>query len=379
MNLRRTAIVAGIAALLMTVLIVFDGCYLVKQGCYLAADHMRAKPVRKVLAHTQDPALDSFLTAAQAIKAFAVDSLGLADDRNYTTYVETDRSYMVDVVSAARADSFEQHQWCYPIVGCVPYKGFYDPDDARTLADRLREDGLDVYQWHAGAFSTLGILTDPLYTYMRKYSLFDLASLIVHEQTHATLYLRGQAQFNEELATFVGTEGGLAFVAATLGDTSAEYRNARAQLRDKHTFREFIERLYARLDSLYSLDIPTETKLERKRALITESQQHFAHTYDEHFETDRYRGFAESDVNNAYLCVHATYNEELELYYRVYEQYGEKLKPTIAALLGAEESSLEPKEYVQSLIEPGPGEGELRRVDEGGALDSGGFEEPVSE
>lgn len=160
---------------------------------------------------------------------------------------------------------------------------------------------------------------------------------------------------------------------------SDEYRTARALLRDEQVFRGCVERLYTGLDSLYRTDLPTDVKLAHKRRLIADHQQEFAARYDERFETDRYRGFATIDVNNAYLCVHATYNEELELYYRVFEHYGKDLRATITALLGAGNSPLEPKEYVRSLIEPAPGEGELRPVDEGGESDSGAIREPLAE
>ncbi len=335
---------------LLALSLLSSGCYVVEQGYHVLAYQARARKVERILEESDDRELREFLLLARRIKRYAVDSLGLAEDRNYTTYVETGRPYMVDVVSAAQADTFEQHRWCYPVVGCVPYKGFFDPDDATRLARRLEDRGLDVYRWQAGAFSTLGILTDPLLSHMRRYSVFGLASLIIHEQTHATIYLKGQAQFNEELATFVGTEGALRFVADTYGDSSQEYRAALQRLEDRRALRAFNGSLYAKLDSLYSSETDTDVILRKKKALIDSSKQRFLRTYSGHFGADRAERFLEKDINNAYLCVQHTYSRDLDLYYRVYAANGGDLRRTFEAILGAGDHPDDPKGYLRSMV-----------------------------
>jgi predicted aminopeptidase len=332
-------------------LLFINGCYLITQGYHLAAYQTRARKVSRILEQTDDQSLASFLTLAQQIKRFAVDSLGLAADRNYTTFVQTDKTYLVDVVTACAPDTFKQRQWCYPIVGCVPYKGFFTPKGARRLSRRLEQKGYDIHGWQARAFSSLGLLTDPLLSYMRDYSVYELASLIIHEQTHATLYLKGEAQFNEELASFIGREGALRFIAATAGDSSAEYAAAVKRQRDYATFLETIDVLYGRLDSLYKCDKPRDSLLREKARIIDACQKRFSRSYTEHFETDLFRGFPQARVNNAYLSAYNTYNKDLDLYYRLYERNGRDLRGTIALLLQAEGAEGSAKEYLESLLE----------------------------
>ncbi len=311
----------------------------------------RARKSERILRTTNDEQVREFLAQAAAIKRFAVDSLGLSDDRNYTKYVETDKRYMVDVVTAAREDSFEPHKWCWPLVGCVPYKGFFRREDADRLEAKLKRKGYDVHRWRAGAFSTLGILSDPLLSYMKDYSLYRLASMLIHEQTHATLYIGGEAQFNEELATFVGREGALRYIAYTRGDTCEEYVQTRKYLRDYDVFLSFIADLCAELENLYRSDLPKTELLAEKDRIIADSRERFASQYDSIFETDRFRGFINAEVNNAYLSAHNTYFKDLALYDELYKGNGWDLARTVSDLMGARRHAKAPKEYVRRLVE----------------------------
>lgn len=328
-----------------------SGCYLPRQGIGLLSVYGRARKSEKVLRTTNDEKVREFLSQSAAIKRFAVDSLGLSDDKNYTRYVETDKRYMVDVVTAARADSFEPRKWCWPLVGCVPYKGFFKREDADRLEAKLKRKGYDVHRWRAGAFSSLGILSDPLLSYMKEYSLYRLASMLIHEQTHATLYLRGEAQFNEELATFVGREGALKYIAHTHGDTCEEYKNTRKYLRDYTVFLSFIEDLHAELENLYRSEQPKAEILAEKERIIADSRERFAAEYDDSFETNRFRGFIKADVNNAYLSAHNTYYKDLALYEELYKSNGWDLAQTVSELLKARRHAKDPKEYVRRLVE----------------------------
>ncbi len=337
--------------LLATAFAIMPGCcYLTKQGFHLARYQIKATKISRVLEKNDDPQLESFLELAGRIKRFAVDSLGLARGSNYSTYLDNPKGYAVDVVSAAKPDTFEQHAWCYPIVGCVPYKGFFAPEDAAIQAQLLSDKGLDIYTWKADAFSTLGFLTDPLVSYMQEYTPYELASLLIHEQTHATVYIRGQAQFNEELATFIGREGALRFLAATYGDSSNELTRARARLQDLRRFYRHIGQLYNRLDSLYAQPLGESETIARKNDIIAEDRERFLATYDSVYTTRLFRGFAKRKVNNAYLAVYQTYTRDLDLYYALLEQNNGDLRETIKQTLSVEKSKKPPKEYLNSLV-----------------------------
>ncbi|HTU01686.1 MAG TPA: aminopeptidase, partial [Candidatus Sulfotelmatobacter sp.] len=227
---------ALVAALFIT------GCasqvgYLAKQGTYLIRTSSGARSIDSLLASKDAPhSVRDLLQRVKAIKSFAVTQMGLRDNGNYTRYKVIAADHLVDVVSASDATSFTPYLWQYPFLGKLPYKGFYVATDAKAEADRLRGQGYDVIVRPVDAFSTLGFVRDPVYSFMDGYSPYELASTIIHEQTHATLFLRGQPQFNEELATFVGDEGAFEWLRATYGADSPEYQDALDQTADSATF-----------------------------------------------------------------------------------------------------------------------------------------------
>ncbi|MDR3341903.1 MAG: aminopeptidase, partial [Treponema sp.] len=211
--------VLAMVAILLGCLTVFSGCYTLKQGVTMLGYLNRAVPLESLLTASpeepvdasgeegsSDAALDKrrFVEQVLDIRRFAITALGLRESANYTRYVALDRDYLAAVVSAAAQDSFSRYEWWFPVVGKVPYKGFFDPKDARKEAEKLKKKDLDVWIRGVDAFSTLGWFSDPLYSYMRHYPVHQLADLIIHEQLHATVYLKGQSQFDEELAEFVG-------------------------------------------------------------------------------------------------------------------------------------------------------------------------------
>ena len=189
----------------------FSGCYTIKQGTTFLSYLSRAVPLEELAAMDApaDVAAENlrFVSQVEDIRRFAIEELGLKDSKNYTRYVELDRDYLAAIVSASQKDSFTRHEWWFPIVGRMPYKGFFNVEDARRERTRLERGDLDVWIRRVDAFSTLGWFRDPLYSYMKDYPLQELADLIIHELLHATVYLKNQSQFNEELAVFVGVEG----------------------------------------------------------------------------------------------------------------------------------------------------------------------------
>ena len=223
----------AVAPLLAVFTLLVSGCasqvgYLAKQGSYLLRYSVGTRSIDSLIADSSTAAdVRAFAVKVREIRGFAAESLGLRSNGNYTRYRQIDRDHLVDVVSACDAESFTAYLWSYPLLGKLPYKGFYERSDADAEAARLRGQGYDVIVRPVDAFSTLGFTKDPVYSFMKGYSPFELASLIIHEQTHATLFVKGQPEFNEELATFVGNEGAFEWLQAAYGGDSAEYRAAR--------------------------------------------------------------------------------------------------------------------------------------------------------
>jgi predicted aminopeptidase len=342
-----------VALCLAPVAVLCSGCYLVKQGAHLLAWQASAKKVECFLSDTSDASQYHFLLRCDTIKRFAVDSLGLAPNRNYTRYLVSEQQVAAHVVSACRPDSFAMRRWCYPIVGCIPYKGYFDSADAEREANRLRQDGLDVYVWGASGFSTLGILPDPIVSYMRRHDVYQLASLLIHEQTHSTMYLKGQAQFNEELATFVARQGALRFIARTRGDSSATYRSAQRSIDEGMAFDRFIGELCESLDSVYRSAVPRDEKLRRKAQIIADAKASLDDSASAYGSGRRFRRFVDSDINNAWLGVHQTYRQDLGLYERVYEACGQDLRRTVAVLLGARKGRKAPRKHLEKWLAGG--------------------------
>ena len=270
--MRRTALLL----IPLCLLPLFSGCYLLKQGTYLLNYNSRSRPIEKVLAQESISGdVGVMLSMVQEIRRYAVEEIGLEDNRNYTRYLEMDRDYLVDVVSACTADSFTPYEWRFPLFGSFPYKGFYEPEDARREASRLERRGLDVWVRQVDGFSTLGFFSDPIYSFMTEYSLFALADLIIHEQTHATVFVKNEIQFSEELATFVGREGALSFLRDRYGEDSEAYRQALASLSDWSRYRDRVIELYDELDTLYRSETDSRRMSAEKQRIVEDFNQRY--------------------------------------------------------------------------------------------------------
>jgi predicted aminopeptidase len=288
--------------------------YLAKQGCRLLRDAAGGRSVETLLASPSlDPGTRALLERAAGIRRFSVERLGLRANANYTRYKHLDRDHLVDVVSAAGALSFDPYLWRYPVVGALPYRGYYERADAEAEAARLEALGWDTVVRPVDAFSTLGISRDPLYSFMASYSAFELAATMIHEQTHATIFVRGQPQFNEELASFVGEEGALAWLRETAGEGSADYRLAVDGLADSEIFGAGLRDLAHRLGAVYGADLPRGEKLARKAELIGDFAAGFDLRVRPSFRTASYRDMRLPKINNALLSLYGLYGDDVPL------------------------------------------------------------------
>ena len=341
-----------IALLLMLLFMVSGGGYLAEQGRYLFAYALRARPVEKVLA---DPGVSSetrrLLETAAAVRSFAAERIGLKTGRSFGVYVETGKEHLVDVVTACRSDAFEARTWRFPIVGEAPYKGFYRKERAEKLAADLREEGWDVIIRPVDAFSSLGFFPDPLFDFMRGYSEYDLADLIIHELTHKTVFVRGKAQFNEELATFVGIEGAIQYLEAESGRGAAVREELARAGRDRERFLELMRGLYAELDGLYRGDLPRSDKLEAKKRILEEFRSRMEREYDTLFQTDSYRFLARTTLNNAYILSWNIYAGDLEPYRELLDRYDGDLSLFMQAIAALRKRGGDPRREMRLLPE----------------------------
>ncbi|MGH8169784.1 MAG: aminopeptidase, partial [Steroidobacteraceae bacterium] len=197
---------------------------------------------------------------------FASRVLKLPDNSSYRTYVKIDRPYVVWNVVAAPALSLQPKQWCFPIAGCVAYRGYFNEKRARKFAARLKSRGYDVVVEGVPAYSTLGKLPDPVMSTMMRYGSDELAAMIFHELAHQLLYVKDDSRFDEAFAVTVANEG-LRRWLEYRGEAAriAEHEKQRAEDRQ---FIALLRRTSGRLARLYASDSPRKSKLQRKAAIF---------------------------------------------------------------------------------------------------------------
>lgn len=231
-----------------------------------------ARPIEEVM---NDPAfpdsLKQRLKLIDEVRKFAIDSLGLKDTDNYKTLFDQKGEELMWVVTACEPFQLKPKMWEFPVVGAVPYKGYFDKEKARQERDQLIKDGWDVSVRNPGGWSTLGWFTDPILSEMLRRSEGDLASLIIHEMVHATLWVKDSVDFNENLASFIGDTAAYDFLAYKYGKESKPYTTYLYEDQDYRRFSKYILRASGQLDSLYQTMTASESeqsKKARKEAMI---------------------------------------------------------------------------------------------------------------
>ena len=275
------------------------------------------RPVAEVLA---DPATSTATAAnlarVDAILDFAAGDLGLDVGDRYRTYVHLDREAVVWNVFAAPEFSLTPHRWCYPVVGCAVYRGFFDPDRARREAAALAARGLDVHVGRVAAYSTLGWFDDPLLSTFIGYPDERLAELLFHELAHGKLFVPGDSAFNEAFATFVGREGAAAWLLATRRDSERFLATKHARLRRADFFRAW----RGRLRTLYAEDLPDDQRRLLKGALFDAMRSCYA-------ERRRrlgpgFGGALPASFNNARLAATGTYEDRTPSFAALFARAG---------------------------------------------------------
>lgn len=231
-----------------------------------------AKPVEEFMADPTFPdSLKARLRLIDEVRRYSIDSLGLKDTENYKTLYDQKGKEIMWVVLAAEAFKLKPKEWRFPILGSVPYKGFFNQKLAFDLKKDLEHQGYDVIIRNPGGWSTLGWFTDPILSKMLNRSEGDLANLIIHEMSHATIFVKDSIDFNENLATFIGDRGAEKFLIHKYGMDSKEYTTYMDEDKDYLKYVDHMLRGAAILDSLYNTFLetdPIDIKSKRKRITI---------------------------------------------------------------------------------------------------------------
>lgn len=329
----------GLLLLSLGTLCLTSGCSSVGYLWQSAGGHLgllhSARPVNDWVQDPQtDAALRERLQLSQRMRDFAIQELDLPDNRSYRRYADLHRGAAVWNVVAAPELSLTLQTWCFPVVGCVGYRGYFDEAAAQTAADALRTEGLEVSVYPVPAYSTLGMSNwlggDPLLNTFIRWPEGELARLIFHELSHQVVYAAGDTAFNESFATTVEQIGAQRWLSR-FGDETARREYAALEQR-RQDFRALTGHTRAALQALYASPLGDEAKRQRKAALFAQMRADYAALRD-----GPWQGFAGYDrffaqANNASLGVLGAYLQWVPAFQALFQQEGENFPRFYAAV-----------------------------------------------
>lgn len=353
----------GLLVITIVVGLLLPGCsvgYVTRQSF----SHMRVlaarEPVGKAVAEGRVPeAWRPALDTIEAAKTFGAAQVGLPTDDLYETIslVKPDPTW---VVTAAARDALEPVTWWFPIVGRVAYRGYYDKADAEKFAAKLRADGFDVLLSPVDAFSTLGWFSDPIRPSMLDRDEADLANLVLHEAAHRVLYLKGQTDYNETFASFVGDEAALLYLAERHAPDCEPCRRVRDERLDAAGFEALVEEIAVRLTELYASDRTRDEKIRAREEIFAWGQTAYG---ERSWRTRLYAGFPTRPLDNAIILALRRYGSRRDLFDTLHERCGSDLRRSIAAIVGlgwadlprAERRSTSPADQLAARLAGQPG------------------------
>lgn len=273
----------------------------------------------------------------QDVRKFAKEKFNLNTDKNYGSFVQLDRPFVTYVVNAAEPWALKTYEWDYLIVGRMPYKGFFQEELAKKEKMQLEKKGLDVYLRGVTAYSTLGWFRDPILSSMLRGKPHDLVNLIIHESVHATLYIKNSADFNEQLATFIGNKGTEIYYLEKEGPSSKTVQLIQDENHDDQVFSDFISAEIDALKKWYSLyQGPKENSVKAQR--LKEIQVRFSKNIQPQLKTSNYLRFAEIELNNARLSLYKTYMNDHSQFEALYEKVGRDMQEFLRQVQKLEDS-----------------------------------------
>ncbi|MBL8539312.1 MAG: aminopeptidase [Betaproteobacteria bacterium] len=270
----------------------------------------KSRPIDDWLADPDTkPELKARLRQVQEIRSFASDDLGLPDNGSYRTFAELGRPYVVWNVFAAPELSLQPVQWCFPVAGCVTYRGYFAEQSARGFADGLKAEGYDTYVGGVPAYSTLGWFDDPVPSTVIGYPDTELARLIFHELAHQVVYVKDDTTFNESFATAVEQEGVRRWVEAQ-GSPEKLVQFERGQAR-KREFIALVIEYQGKLTAIYASDTGDDEKRALKAQTLAAMREDYAALKRRWGMPSGYDAWIAGPLNNAQIASVASYTQQV--------------------------------------------------------------------
>ncbi len=286
------------AALALVLLFGLSRCATVSYLSQAVKGHLRIMWARQPIARIEAGELDSIslgkLKMVLMVRAFASDSLGLPRNKSYTMFSQVKGRYLGWNVYCAPEFSVEPKLWCFPIAGCVVYRGYFSEEAARNFAAEMKKEGYDVYIGGFSAYSTLGWFKDPVLSTQLGMDSVDLAGLIIHELAHQELYKPGDSRFSEAFAVTVERAGVLRWLRS-LGRNDQVSKALKTWDEEDRRAEEILS-VRTRLNDIYHSGLDTTLLLQKKDSILRELKQYL-------FKTDR----PDIELNNAFIAPVSTY------------------------------------------------------------------------
>lgn len=284
------------------------------------------------------------------VRIFAEETLGLRTGGNYSSFVKLKQPYVTYVVSAAPKWELKHHLWSFPLIGSVPYKGYFVEADAKKEEENLKEENLDTYLRGVSAYSTLGWFKDPLLSSMLRYQETDLVNTLIHETVHATMYIKSNADFNERLAVFLGNWGTELYYKSKEGPESKTVEKIHRENIDEKIFAEFISKEIDLLGKWYQNVTEKEEPLRKKR--FREIQDRFQTEVKPRLSEKSYEQFTKVELNNARLLIYKTYLQDLSHFQNSAEKMNWNFKVFLERVKTLEKHP-DPEKGIKELAEQG--------------------------
>lgn len=298
------------------------------------------EPIARLVRDTTvAPAVRAKLSLVLEARAFANDSLRLPAKDAFTQFTQLESDTLVLVLSGALKDRLEAKSWWFPVVGRVPYKGFFVVADAERAERALAADGYDTYLRPASAFSTLGWFNDPLLSTTLAQDSVDLVNTVIHELTHNRYYAKDGAVFNESFANFVGARGAERFFLMR-GDTASATR-AVDRWADDRLLAAYWARLFTTLDSAFTAhdgSAMRDRRLALRDSIYASARRTLVDSIGPQLRTIPAAYAARVRLDNAALMARRIYLTDLEMFERVYAESGRDLEVAIRRLIATHRS-----------------------------------------